>query len=382
MIKLFYDTAPLEKFPCGVAVYTYSVLKQLIRYDDLEIHTGSKRLNPSGHRQLHDLVRDKISADVKYHPIYFPGRFTPSSFCGLHPFSFNAKEYDIVHFTAHIMPPYVPFSSLDNAILTIHDMFLWHTELGRELNEQEKRHVEVLPVQAEKARAIITCSEFSKREIVKYAGTDPEKIFVIPEAAQWNGEKLQCEPATIARYGLEPQKYFLSVSSLDPHKNHLSLLAAFSAYHSSRQYAGEKLVLAGGRRSGDARTYQKIISTPDVIHLQNVSESDLHQLFLNASGFFLLSVLEGFGLPLLEAMSCRIPACYATGSSMDEIGRDAAYGVDAYDTDAVKELFEKFSAGGSEVKARVEKAYRLSLDYTWAGCAEKTYELYRQLCGK
>ena len=69
MIKLFYDTAPLEKFPCGVAVYTYSVLKQLIRYDDLEIHTGSKRLNPSGHRQLHDLVRDKISADVKYHPI-------------------------------------------------------------------------------------------------------------------------------------------------------------------------------------------------------------------------------------------------------------------------------------------------------------------------
>lgn len=382
MIKLFYDTTPLENFPCGVAVYTYSLLKCLAGYSELEIHTGSKRASFRGHRRLRNFIRDEISEKIKYHPLYFPGRFPSPAFMGLHPFSYNSKKYDIAHFTAHIMPSYVPYSSLDNAVLTIHDMFLWHREIGRELNEQEQYHVKILPTQAASARAVITCSEFSKREINKYAGVDPDKIFVIPDAAQWNRKALLINPQIVAKYALQPKKYFISVSSLDPHKNHISLLEAFSAYHNSGDYAGEKLVIVGRRRIGDSKTYQKILSTPDVIHLQNICEDDLQQLFLNAAGFFLLSCIEGFGLPLLEAMSCSIPACYALGTSMDEIGRDAAFGVNAFDIDAVKELFAKFSAFGDEVSTRVERGWQISQEYTWERCAERTFDLYRQLSGK
>ncbi len=382
MIKLFYDTTPLENFPCGVAVYTYSLLKNLACNSELEIHTGSKRTSFSGHKRLRDFVNKEFDGKIKYHPIFFPGRFSSPALGGTHLFSYNAKKYDIAHFTAHIMPPYVPYSDLGNAILTVHDMFLWHKELGRELNEQEKYHVRILPSQAERALAIITCSEFSKREIISYTGVSPDKIFVIPDAAQWRAQKTSVDPLAVAGYGLKSKKYFISVSSLDPHKNHLSLLEAFSEYRNSGDYAGEKLVIVGRRRAGDDEIYQKILSIPDVVHLQNISEDVLQQLYLNAAGFFLLSCLEGFGLPLLEAMSSRIPACYAVGTSMDEIGREAAFGVNAFDINAVKELFAKFSASDEEVLLRVEKAWQISHEYTWEKCAERTFELYRQLCDK
>lgn len=382
MIKLFYDTTPLENFPCGVAVYTHSLLKQLVCNSDLEIHTGSKRMSVSGHRRLSDFVSEEFSGKIKYHPIFFPGRFSFPAFWGMHPFSYNAEKYDIAHFTAHIMPPYVPYSDLGNAVLSVHDMFLWHKELGRQLNEQEKYHVRVLPSQIQQARAVITCSEFSKREIVKYTGAAPDKIFVIPDAAQWNAKSQIADASAVAGYGLSSKKYFISVSSLDPHKNHLTLLEAFSQYRSSGDYAGEKLVIVGRRRAGDDKIYQKMVSMPDVVHLENISEDILRQLYLNASGFFLLSCLEGFGIPLLEAMSCGIPACYAVGTSMDEIGRDAAFGVDAFDINAVKELFLKFSASGDDVSARVQKARQISLEYTWEKCAERTIGVYHQLCGK
>ena len=379
MLKLFYDTSPLENFPCGVAVYTGSVLSELAENPQLDIHTGTRRLNPFGHRRLRNFVYSRISEKIKYHPIYLPGR---SDLSILRNFSFDAHKYDIVHFTAHIMPSYVPFNDLGNALLSVHDMFLWHTEFGKQLNESEKHHVEVLPRQAEQARAILTFSEFSKREIVKFANVAPEKIHVIPEAAQWSFPDRAADETAVAPYQLEAKKYFLAVSSLDPHKNYMSLLIAFDKYRSSKEYAGEKLVIVGGRRHGDELVYEKMTSLSEVVHLTNISEAVLHQLYLNAKGAFQLSYIEGFGIPLLEAMSCRIPACYAKGSSMDEIGRDAAYSVEPEDTDSIKEVFARFSAGGAELDARVRQAYGISQEYSWKKAAADTFALYCKLCGK
>ena len=379
MLKLFYDTAPLDNFPCGVAVYTCNILAQLAKNPSLDIHTGTKRVSFSGHRRLKNFIRQNVSDKIKYHPIYFPGR---SNLWGAGALCFKSEKYDIVHFTAHIMPSYVPFDKLDNAVLSVHDMFLWHNEYGKQLNESEKRHVEILPRQAEQARAVLTFSEFSKKEIIKFANVAPDKIYVIPEAAQWNCPERTADKTVMTPFGLESGKYFLAVSSLDPHKNYLSLLTAFDKYRKSRVYAGEKLVIVGGRRAGDDAVYDKITSISAVVHLTNITEDVLHQLYLNSAGAFQLSYIEGFGIPLLEAMSCRIPSCYARGSSMDEIGRDAAFSVEPDDIDSISDMFAVFSAGGAEVDARVQMAYDISQEYSWQKSAAKTFELYCQLSGK
>ena len=79
-------------------------------------------------------------------------------------------------------------------------------------------------------------------------------------------------------------------------------------------------------------------------------------------------------------MSCKVPACYGKGSSMDEIGRDAAYGVAPDDIDEIARTFAIFSAGGCEVERRTAQAYKISQEYSYEKTAAAYIELYKKLC--
>ena len=74
-----------------------------------------------------------------------------------------------------------------------------------------------------------------------------------------------------------------------------------------------------------------------------------------------------------------MPACYGLGSSMDEIGRNAAYGVDPDDIDKIAETFAVFSAGGRDVELRTEQAFAISQEYSYEKTASAYVEIYKQL---
>lgn len=377
-MKLFIDSSSLIHYPCGIGVYTLQLLKQLEKYSDLEIHTGLKCLSSKAHRNIRNILSENVEKNIQYHSIRLPGRFILKNSLLQRFFSFHASDFDVAHFTGNVVPACVPYHDLSNVILTIHDMFFWHPDLSmyeQNLITYYRNHI---PEQAHKCAAIVTVSEFSKREIIKFLNIPAEKIYVIPISTQWRQPALM-ETDFLSGYGLEKKKYFLSVSSLNQHKNFTGLCDAFAKYHNSKAYGGEKLVIIGGRRFRDENIYAQICHTPDVIHIPRVPEAELRYLYTNSKGFFLVSKLEGFGIPLLEAMSCHTPACYGKGNSMDEIGRDAAVGVDPDDIDGIADVFRYFSAAPADLEERVEKAYQISQEYTWQSTAEKHYELYQQI---
>lgn len=373
-MKLFFDTSPMLNYPCGIAVYIKQLLNCFVEYDDLEIHTGMKCLSRATHTQLKTVLSEQIRAKIAYHPLYLPGK-QPLTFLQK---CFSAISCDVAHFSANFMPPYLPHYDLSKAIITVHDMYFWHPEIRVPVTPLEHFFMEQLPLQAAKCRAIVTVSQFSKEQIVKFLNVPPEKIHVIPNATQWTSPAPEtCD--ILSRTGITAKDYFLSVSTLDKHKNFINLCDAFRSYRQSRGCAGEKLVIVGGRRPGDDEIRSVINSTADVIHLPRVTEAELRYLYANAKGFFLLSKMEGFGIPLLEAMESKIPACYGKGNAMDEIGRDAAVGIDPDDIDAVAEVFRYFSAAPEELQKRVETAYRIAGEYSWKRSAEQLYRLYKSV---
>ncbi len=372
-MKLFIGTESMLIYPCGIAVYVKQLLREFVKDYNYDIYTALKALSPKTHARLRQKIREHIDNNIKCRSIYLPGRYswTPLQ-------KIIAPKCDIAHFTSNIIPPYLPCYDITKSVITIHDMFMWHTDMSFYNKNVSSYYFQHQPEQAQNCAAVITVSEFSKKEIVNFLGIPEQKIHVIPIATQWDvALPEQCN--ILSQYGLEKKKYFLSVSTLHKHKNHTGLCQAFAKYHSSKNYAGEKLVIVGSRQYGDENIYDQFLHTPDMIHIPRVSEIELRYLYAEAKGFFLVSKLEGFGIPLLEAMSCRIPACYGKGNSMDEIGRDAAVGAEPEDIDSIADVFHYFSESSADLQDRIEKAYQISQEYSWQKTAEKHSILYQQV---
>ena len=380
-MKIFFDASPVCWGYSGIPVYVRQMVTHLLKNPEVELHFGLKSASAKTHKFYCQALSEIVKGRFEYHRIMLPGRLGYNKPL-LHKLcSFNSKKYDLMHYPALFAPCCAAPSDFSNAILTVHDVFPYHEDNHNEdaaLNELFKSN---LPWQAEQSRAIFTISEFSKKEINHYLEIPLEKIYVVPIAAQWS-DNAYIPSDILCRNMLAEKSYFLAVSSLLPHKNYLALFTAFKKYQQSSDYAGEKLVVVGKRKEQFTDICNALDSTPNVIHLQNIPENDLRTLYENSKGFFLVSKLEGFGIPLLEAMSCKVPACYGKGSSMDEIGRDAAYGVNPDDIDEIARTFAIFSAGGNEVEKRTADAYTISQEYSYEKTAKAYVEIYKKLLNK
>lgn len=384
-MKIFCDTTPLMHYPSGISIYTDRLLHEIsVSNQSIDIHTGISSINLKLHSELKKRCSEAIGHNVLYHPLYLPGRIQSISHNPFRPmFGFKNKDYDIIFFPGHICPPHVPFRSFENAVFTVHDMFWWHDEFALKQYDWQEYFIRNLPAQLEQAANVITVSEFSRKEIMKYASIQPEKIIVIPEAVQWNINDDKWKSSNILQKNRLTEKgFFLAVSSLDKHKNYISLLSAFENYCSSPDYAGENLVIVGKRGNGDDKIIDAIQKNSKVIRLQGITSEDLRMLYHRAKGFLSVSLLEGFGMPLLEAMTCGCPVCHSTGNSMDEIGRNSALKVAPLDIDAITEAFKRLSAGGSEIDSMAEQARKISLEYSWETTARQTVELFHTVSEK
>jgi glycosyltransferase involved in cell wall biosynthesis len=243
----------------------------------------------------------------------------------------------------------------------------------------------VLPPALRQAAAVLVPSEATRDDLLRLHPTPglEQKTHVITE-----GLPQAPSPGPLPER-LEPG-FILAVGSVEPRKNYPRLLAAY------RQLRGRgavpfiingrpgvpQLVIAGRAGWAYGDTLQRIRSEPGVVYLGHVDEPTLAALYQSASVLAFPSLYEGFGLPLLEAMSHGVPAVVGAAGALPELGLGAAISVNAEDSSSIAEGLERLLAGEGLRKKLGEEGIRRAKGYTWASAAERTLDVLHRSAQK
>lgn len=230
-----------------------------------------------------------------------------------------------------------------------------------------------------KAAKIITVSEFTKKEILNfYPKTKEGKIKVIHNG--YNSDLYRPMPensfsdAVLEKYGLK-KPFFLYVGRLEKKKNTPSLIEALSIFKENYPEAKEKLVLIGNASFG----YDEVKYVIEEFNLDNevvmpgwVDEADLPYIFSAASAFIFPTRYEGFGIPVLQAMACGVPAAISDIEVLKEVAGDAAVYFDRDDTFSMAEAMHLVSSDEKLRQDLIEKGLERVKNFSFEKCARET----------
>lgn len=228
-----------------------------------------------------------------------------------------------------------------------------------------------------KAKTVATVSEFSKQDIVRQYNINPDKIDVVYSAAKDIFKPIppHIQEQVKSEY-TAGKEYFLYVGAIHPRKNLVNLLKAFSVFK-KRQQSSFKLVLAGRlawKYDSFIQSLKKYKYRDDVVMLGYLSEDELVKLTGSAYASVYPSLLEGFGVPVIEAMKCGVPVITSSHSPMQEIAGDAALYADANNPEAIAEQMMRIYKDEQLRNDLVKKGHEIAKGYSWQRTAELLWQ--------
>lgn len=268
-------------------------------------------------------------------------------------------------------------------IVTIHDLipYIMPETVGSGYLD---RFLRDMPTIISKSSAILTVSEHSKKDILKFFSSYPEdKIFVTPLAANNNFKPLNktaCKLYVEKIYHIETP-YILYIGGFSLRKNALGLIKAFTKVYRDLN-TPYKLLLGGSLKDEGMKlsTFVKENNMEDkIIFAGYIEDASLPVLYSGCDAFVYPSFYEGFGLPPLEAMSCKAPVITSNLTSIPEVTKDDAILINPYKLEELEKALVTL-LNDEELKIKLsEKGYSRSLEFTWKKTAQNTLEVYRQL---
>ena len=249
-------------------------------------------------------------------------------------------------------------------IITIHDVAEY--SIPNNFSFQFRKGYQILhKALSVVAKKIITVSLFSKSEIVKYYGVNPDKIDVIYEGSNHINVR-QEDDKIIQDYNLLQKPFALAVSTINPNKNFSSIVSAFE----SLKDLDCNLVIAG-KKSEIFNQSENIVAQKSK-YVGFVSDSELKALYKNAKCFIFPSFYEGFGLPPLEAMACGCPVIVSQSAALPEVCEDAVLYCDPSSSLSIAEQIRTILSNPSLASKLKEKGFNHSKKFSWLKCAEET----------
>lgn len=223
----------------------------------------------------------------------------------------------------------------------------------------------LIPKVLKTSRHILTVSEFSKREISAFYQIKPKLITVIPNASAFTSG------TTESAFKPHPKPYFLFVGSLDPRKNLLFLLQAFT----KAALTNTDLVIVGASHASFAvdAALQAFMDHPNIVFTGYISDAELQSYYANALALINPSLYEGYGLPVAEALSMGTPVLASSIEAFKEVGGTDIVYFNTADTAELAHLIKNFSD-----TPLLQKKKKIRNE-SWKSSAEQLDKIIRQL---
>lgn len=353
----------------GIGTYTENLIKELINLDKsnfYNIYWSGENYNSleSDHSKI--LITSKKHKRFFEHD-YFPYNLkklksdlyhVPQNGIGLNP-NINCKKVS----TIHDLIPYTMPETVGRGYLL--------------------KFLKEMPYIIESCSGIITVSEFSKKDILRFFPIDPEKIFVTPLAANsrykpYNKDK--CKDFIKKRYNID-KPFILYLGGFSDRKNIKSLIECFSKVYKDLKEEYYLVILGSYRNEG-----KPLLKLCDELNISSkiifpgFVEDEFLPIFYNACDVFVYpSLYEGFGLPPLEAMNCGTPVITSNVTSIPEVVGDSAILINPLDLDEMSNALCKVLNDKNTQIDLKNKSINRAKNFSWKKTAQLTLDAYNKI---
>ena len=357
-MKIAYDYKIfLHQKVGGPSRYFVELIKELIKIDkDVTVYS------PAYINQHLNLLNKKYVKGVFFKNKKYIGKLLKIYNDISSNFFFNRNNVDILHTTYY---DNVNFNK-NPVVITVYDLI--HEIFSNDFN------FNLLPKKKifQKIDHFICISENTQKDLIKYYGIDKKKTSVV-YLSSFNKKNYTSESFS------NDKPYFLYVGSRKRYKNFVLLIEALSNTVSISE--DFDIICFGG---GKFLKEEYELFNKHGINFERVKQIDgnddlLLSLYRGATAYICTSRYEGFGLPILEAMSCGCPVISSNASSLPEVYGDAALGFSPNSVEALMECLKKIIIDTSLKKNLITKGYRQSSKFSWEKCAKETFLIYEKL---
>ncbi|MBD1869721.1 glycosyltransferase family 4 protein [Cyanobacteria bacterium FACHB-471] len=384
MLKVVVDATPLLPKPSGVGFYVANLIQALHALQDQENFQLGIAYQPSLKNWLHGNLKfpDSIQQYSNLHLLPLPVRVlnllatVPNPLLSYFEQSFELP--DIVHGTNYAVYP----CQKSLRVMSIYD--LTFIKYPNYVNAIVRSYASRIQQCLRWTDLVLTISESSKQDIVEHLNVSPSRIQVTPLASRYHTNYLSKEVAEQLTHSVSydfSKPYILFVSTIEPRKNINVLIKAFNLLKQKHKIE-HHLILIGQKGWQYKPIFAEIERSPwnHCIHHLNYLSDELVALFYSKADVFVYpSHYEGFGLPVLEAMTLEAPVITSNTSSLPEVAGDAALLVDPNDVADIANAILRVVSDRTLRQELIRKGKEQAKLYSWERTAHETLRAYRSL---
>ena len=287
-------------------------------------------------------------------------------------FLYQHKNIDVYFSPAHYLPGFCPVPQ----VVTIHDVaYLYYPEDFTKKDLWQLKNWTAFSIK--KAKQIIAVSKTTKKDILKNYEVNESKISVIYNGYEKSFEKLKIKNLDLNKnLKFKIKNFILFVGTIQPRKNLPVLIDSFDKF--SQINKDFKLVIVGKKGWLYKNIFEKvkIMKLEDkIIFTDHISNQELILYYKNAFCLTLPSIYEGFGIPILEAMSYNCPVIASFSSSLPEIGGEASLYFDPKNSDDLLEKLKTLQDNNELRKELISKGQQRIKDFSWEKCGKETLDV-------
>lgn len=267
---------------------------------------------------------------------------------------------------------------------TIHDLFPFdYPEFFPE--QLSDLRIKFALSQVHKSDLIFAVSENTKQRIIDRFKIKPEAIVVTtngPGNIAPLVDRGSVSTARLRELGVPFDRYFFTLSTLEPRKNLDRLIQALAILHKDPQFADVGLAVGGGKGWKESSIFETVKSLgleDRVAFLGYVPDESLPELFAGSMGTICASIDEGFGIPVLEAMMYGSPVLSSDRGALTEVGGDAVRYFDPMSPESIAESMAEFLSHPETHAEMIRQGFERSKRFTWEDSARKTLEALEEL---